>query len=293
MKKLLRSVYLGIPGKLSVFRIIRFFANVPEMIWKHLYFEGTFNFTFKGKNVLLNDYNSSFETSIFWTNTFMDEKVSLEVWNELSKHSNTIIDVGANAGVYSIVAALANDSATIVAFEPISRIYKRLLENIEANQLNVSTEELALSNANGESIIYDLPVDHHYHASLNKQEVVHHAGLTEQVIRVCRFDDYAKEHGLSDIDLVKIDVEGFELEVLEGMLTTLKTELPSVLIELKDAKRSIAVEQMLNGLGYTFYNVDEAKGISNTTTLGASSKWNYVLLSPKHRHLAKLLETSN
>lgn len=121
---------------------------------------------------------------------------------------------------------------------------------------------------------------------------MHHANFNEQIIHARRFDDYAKEHGLTDIDLVKIDVEGFELEVLEGMLTTLQTQLPSVLIELKDTERAVAVEQMLNGLGYKFYNVDETDGISETPTLGASSKWNYVLLAPKHLHLAELLEGS-
>lgn len=103
MKEVLRSIYLGVPGKLAMFRAIRFFANVPEKLWKHLYFKGKFDFNFKGQKVFMFNHNSSFETSIFWTDTFMDEKVSLEVWYELSKHSKTIIDVGANAGVYSIV----------------------------------------------------------------------------------------------------------------------------------------------------------------------------------------------
>lgn len=252
-------------------------------MWQHLYFEGRFKFNYKGQELVMSNFNSSFETSIFWTGTFVDEQVSLELWHALSEKATTIVDIGANTGIYSLVASKTNKEAAVIAFEPIPRIFNRLRLNVEANALNVVMVEGAASDQTGEAVIYDLPVDHHYHASLVKDEVIHHENVSELIIQTTRFDDYRKANSLKDVDLVKIDVEGFELPVINGMHDTISECTPTFLIELKNGDRARDIQKVFDELGYSYYNIDENNGVIRTDVLGASTKWNYLLLSPRHR----------
>ncbi|MCF8276020.1 MAG: FkbM family methyltransferase [Flavobacteriales bacterium] len=262
---------------------------MSESSWQHLYFQGEFSFNFNGQTLKLINHNSSFETSIFWTGTFHDERASLQIWYALCEHSKNIVDIGANTGVYSIVAKSANPNSNLAAFEPIDRIFSKLEANILLNGMNVTMEKMAASNSNGSTIIYDLPAEHHYHASLVKEEVEHHEGIRAVEVEVIRLDDYLVRKNWSSLDLVKIDVEGFEIEVIEGMKDALQRWQPSILIELKDAERAAKMEAMVASLGYRFYDIDENVGIRQTNGLMASTKWNCLLLNSKH---ARLLDNS-
>lgn len=136
------------------------------------------------------------------------------VW---SMPPNIIVDVGANKGLY--VKEVLAECPTIEAylFEP-SPLNASTLKKLYKNRPNVHLNNFALSNIEGKQLLYSNAPGSAL-ASLAKRVVAHHGHSFNhsEVIKTRRFDEYWKTTGNIDvIDYVKIDVEGFELNVLKG-----------------------------------------------------------------------------
>ncbi len=283
MKNLLRKIYSILPFKRTIFTFIRAVWTPPESIWQHFYFEGKFTFKVNGRTIRLQNHNSLMETAIFWTNTYLDEKVSMKLWNKLSEKSNWIFDIGANTGMFSILGKSMNPKATVHAFEPITRIFARLKENVEMNHLDVNLHEIAMSNESGTAKIFDIASDHHYHASLKESEVAHHEGVTYTEIKTDTLNNFVGSVNAEGCDLMKIDVEGFEIEVINGALDVIKKYRPSILIEVKNDENAAEIEILLSGLDYRYYDIDEVNAKpKKIDRLRKSSKWNLLFLNEAH-----------
>jgi FkbM family methyltransferase len=127
------------------------------------------------------------------------------------------IDVGGNVGLYS--KALLSEFATkIVVFEPNKKNNQILLETFSGNK-NVSIEKLALSNENSVATLH-ADKDGSGLASLTKRKLDHFGisfDFSEQV-KTVRFEDYWNDVlGAPAIGLLKLDIEGHELEALDGL----------------------------------------------------------------------------
>ena len=192
------------------------------------------------------------------------EGTSLRVWSVLAARAKTIVDVGSNVGVYSLVAGAVNRDAEIIAFEPLERMYERLLANLGLNEFSVTTEQLALSDRTGFALLYDRLKDDCKAASLEaprgdqaQPEAAHSA---PRRVRVERFDDYCGANQVAQVDLVKIDIEGHEAAALRGMPATLSSSRPTLLVEILTDEAGRQIRGQLDGLGYEFYRVEEKRG---------------------------------
>jgi len=162
-----------------------------------------------------------------------------------------VIDVGANLGLYSLIAAQSGNVADILAFEPDPRNYRQLQANLRLNRLTdrVRTFPIGLGSRdadatflqeNGRStgqsrIVATAPAD------------TNRSRYTKTTIDVIQFDRHFK---YSDGDiLVKIDVEGHEQEVIAGMRNLLAGNRCQLQVEVFDASLG-AVEDLLGKLGY-------------------------------------------
>jgi len=160
------------------------------------------------------------------------EKLQLGIFEQLSKESRTIIDVGANIGLYSLIGAKASSrTSRLIAFEPIPDNVELFKRNIKLNK-NVSGKITVVHSALGED-------DRQLEVYLSKKSVGNHSvggkkgrGYGE-VIQVPQtsLDQYVKTHKLGKVDLVKIDVEGYDGYVLKGALKTLKIAQPALMVE--------------------------------------------------------------
>ncbi len=106
----------------------------------------------------------------------------------------------------------------IFAFEPHPLNYKRLLNNINAD--NFHCFNVGVGNSNGELSLYDYADnDGSTHASLYQEviEDIHHGKAIEHKVKIIKLSDFVKEHNIDYIDLLKIDTEGNEMEVLLGL----------------------------------------------------------------------------
>ena len=140
----------------------------------------------------------------------------------------TVLDVGADIGYYTLLfAKRVGPQGRILAFEPIPEALATLNYNIRLNRYqNVTVLEYGLYNENG-SFILEGPLDVSRINPARSDQ-----GKKDLTITTRVFDECARELGIRRIDLVKIDVEGAEMSVLEGMIHTLKAQHPALLVEV-------------------------------------------------------------
>lgn len=146
-------------------------------------------------------------------------------------HDAVVIDVGANIGTFCIRLARTAEPASILAIEPSQRTFGSLCANVERNGVTSCVEplRLALGADEGEVLLTsDLNAANHVVPSDRA-----HASAGEEAVRQTTLDSVVREHDLTRLDLLKIDVEGFELSVLRGAQQLLKTLKPAVMMEIE------------------------------------------------------------
>lgn len=194
----------------------------------------------------------------------------------MSKDAHYILDIGANTGVYSLLAASVQPKAEIHAFEPINRVFDKLQKNIQANQFNISAHNIACGDQNTTTVIYDSHEEHNYMASLVQNAHANHDGSLEQKIEVRTIDSLIESGVIKGVDLVKIDVEKFEPQVLAGF-TKIAALKPDFLIEILNDEIASAISQIIGQLDYLYFNIDEEKGAVLVSKLSGSSTYNYLI----------------
>jgi FkbM family methyltransferase len=167
---------------------------------------------------------------IFATGLYEPEVVNV-VLNAL-KPGDIAVDIGANIGFFSLLfAKLVGSDGKVLSFEPQPKVVARLKENISfhANSSVIEVNEFALG-ANSGTVNFNCgPEDHSGVGSLRELR-----GSPEHIqVKVCRGDDVFDRN--MPIRLMKIDVEGAEYLVLEGIRETLKTWHPDLIMEISDS----------------------------------------------------------
>lgn len=223
-----------------------------------------------GVKVYLNLYRE--DHVAYWTDRY-EENGEVSVFAQLIQPGMTIVDVGANIGMYSLIAAQkVGKQGRVLAFEPVPEIHERLRRNIELNNAaNVTPFCIAISNCQGSMQFYVGRNDSV--GSLYRQ-------LGEGVIQVntATLDDVLQEQGVDRVDMVKLDAEGAEYRIIEGMDRLLRrADRPVLLVEhnftaLKAAGSS--ADQLFNrivGYGYEAYLVHKGQ-LEKRSTLGPPAK---------------------
>jgi FkbM family methyltransferase len=160
----------------------------------------------------------------------------------------TVLDVGANIGYYSLVAARAVGRGGVVhGFEPNDEIRSRAQKNLALNELtNVQLHAEAISTTSGEVRFYASAVPENTGIS----SIIANRGLdpTGKVVPAVSLDDFTKRIGRK-ADLLKMDIEGAELPAIEGGRELLGgKDAPALLFE---SFRVGPLLEALRGLGYS------------------------------------------
>jgi len=165
----------------------------------------------------------------------------------LAGGGRTFVDVGAHIGFYTM--ALAPGYQRVISFEPSRYQYGWLKRNVALNDYqHVQCEHVALGDLRGQAKLTVL--SHEGGLNTLAPEVAGtRPALGEYFVPVETLDD----RGLEDVDLLKIDVEGFEIPVLRGATRTIQTSRPVILIEVWDnVQRRQQVGALMQELGYSF-----------------------------------------
>jgi FkbM family methyltransferase len=187
----------------------------------------------------------------------------VRVIQELLKPGMIFIDVGAHVGQYSLLASgLVGMEGTVHSFEPEPETFALLEQNVVINGLrNVHIIRCALGKSFKDVELYVARPDNIGQTSLRQPN--NFSGVRVKV-RCRTLDDYAQEHGIDRIDLIKIDVEGAELDVLLGARGILsRNPKPHIIIEFWEeflqayGSSCAQVAEFLQVSGYSLFWIGE------------------------------------
>lgn len=147
------------------------------------------------------------------------------------KRRGIILDVGANVGTHSL--AFARHFKQVHAFEPNPTLWPGFTRNMAMNGLhNVILHKIGLGERDAELPFYSIEKTNFGLGTCSHVEQYDLPLKEIGTVQVARGDDYAREQGIGLIDAIKIDVQGFEPEVLRGLRGRLITDRPIVWFEL-------------------------------------------------------------
>ncbi|HOX07244.1 MAG TPA: FkbM family methyltransferase [Planctomycetota bacterium] len=196
------------------------------------------------------------------------------------------VDVGANIGVYSVVAGMGVGSrGRVLAFEPGVQSHAVLARNVSVNRLgNTTIYRLGLAAMDGAARLYQ-------HQDLSRCSLGKPAeGAPSDEIQLRRLDVVLSEEGIGRVDCIKVDVEGAEEMVLRGGRATLERWRPAVIFEVnRAAAQALGLSpqgawDFLASLGYEFHEVDYAGRFVKQLELPATNG-NVIALHPDNREM--------
>ena len=142
------------------------------------------------------------------------EPLQTQLFKRVVKEGQTVVDIGAHIGYYTLLAAkLVGRRGRVLAFEPDLENYKKLLQNVKLNEYkHVYPVKKAISDIVGTAKLWLHPSSSSNHSLFGFGERTKYINVS-----VTTLDEFFKRKGYGPVDVVKIDVEGAELSVLLGM----------------------------------------------------------------------------
>lgn len=225
------------------------------------------------------------------------ERHELEFILSVLEPGMTFVDVGANVGMFAIPGAKKVKNGKVLAFEPTSWTYRRLIENARLNgTTNLETVHCALGDSPGEAVLQVNKVGRDGLNTIGRPTHAYSKVVTTERVLVARLDDALQEHGISRVDVIKIDTEGAELLVLRGAGNLLKApDAPVILYEGGFLSRGFdyhPAESMwlLQKYGYSLFVLDSNSGRISVPPNGKAYDANVIAVKPSHPAYARVKE---
>jgi FkbM family methyltransferase len=210
------------------------------------------------------------------------EKYTTDLFRKLVKRGDVFLDIGANLGHYALIAAGAvGERGRVYAFEPASDSYNLLLKSVAANGFkNIVAVPKAVSNRVGTTRLVLDPHDAGMHRLASGAD-----SGDSIVIETVTLDDYFKDKE-DRVNIMKMDVEGAEMLVLEGMHEIIKrnddltifTEFSPVMLRRAGSAPEEYLRQLF-GHGFALFHINEQEekldplDLDKAMRVGTEEKW--------------------
>ncbi len=284
MKKFLKYLYEIVPFKNKIFFVVKSIIPIPESIYKHLHFKGVFTLKVdKALKFKMHHIGVAEENELFWGGLENGwEKTSLNLWMKLCRFNTNILDIGANTGIYSLVAKCVNPYSNVVAFECLPGVLQHLSNNIKLNDYNIKIIPYALSNYDGKAKIFITKgMSYDNSVCVNKSLLPSEVETDEIEITTITLKSYIEKEKITNIDLVKVDVETHEPEVIEGLSLYLDEFTPDFLMEVWDEECAIKLNHLFKNKGYLYFDINDKNNIiTQKEEITVSTYWNYLICKP-------------
>lgn len=234
------------PGNLANGKCLRRFATAREAVWMKTRWDDSllcFLDDYIGRSVA---YFGDLDPKLSW------------ILSTVLRPGDDFIDVGANVGLLTTLGAkLVGKEGRVLAIEPQPRILDYLRATLEKNALTqVIVAPVGVSDVD-DTLQMHIPKNNLGGASFC-HELSNISGTVEVVVR--KFSELLFEHEFTHPRLVKMDVEGWEAEVIRGALPIWKeTPPPAIIFEFREAPDTLVREtkagRLLSELGYQFYRL--------------------------------------
>lgn len=211
--------------------------------------EGSFTLEVDTKNFI--------DACIYYTGDY--EPYLKSQFRQLIRPGDCVLDIGANIGFHTLYfAELVGHKGKVFAFEPILVNYQALIMNLSFNTFkHIQTEQIALGN---ESKTIHIHVDPSIRNPGAYTLLTHRKANT--YIHCLKGDDYVDNKKIGNVNFIKIDVEGYEHEVLKGLKETIINSRPIINFEydrnyqLKMNDNPADIFSFFDELNYKLYQVD-------------------------------------
>ncbi|GAA2559031.1 hypothetical protein GCM10010435_32720 [Winogradskya consettensis] len=202
----------------------------------------------------------SFRHKGYWFHGRRRERDSMECFGRLIGPGDCVVEAGGHIGYISLYfSQLVGAGGSVHVFEPGSNNLPYVDANV-GHKSNVTVTHQALGSAAGALTMHveDLTgqnnslVANFAGLAGNERNAIR-ANITQELVEVTTIDAYVGRTAVRPT-FIKIDVEGFEWEVLQGAAQVLDRDRPVLMVEVQSHRAEIAA--MLHGLGYQLYEAD-------------------------------------
>jgi len=216
---------------------------------------------------------------LYWCGLKRLEPSTVPVFIELARKSRGILDVGSNTGLYALLACAANPAAKVFAWEPAPYLAGKLRANIALNGFGSRCEcrEAAVASSDGQADFY-ISDD----ATMSSLSVVYASDFahtaTKTTVRMERVDAVVPVD--CPIDLMKVDVEGYEFEALSGATGILRRWQPAIIFECLPRTAPGPIETLLREIGYSIHRLSSGPPVEiESISASPSGDNNYLATS--------------
>jgi FkbM family methyltransferase len=204
----------------------------------------------------------------------------------------SVVDVGANTGLYSLLAAAASSEVVVHAFEPVAAVADGFVLNAALNSPlkdRLQLHRIALSDFFGEALFHETmnPYFMTTTSGLNAAFSKSHGETKTYLVPTTTLDACVMDKGLGDISFIKIDVEGHEKEVIAGAEMTVLTRRPFIGVELLWDADYAYFEKFLLDNGYVDGVLQPGSLRFTYFPEFIKDGWNHILIPEEQRHLAE------
>lgn len=247
----------------------------------------TVRIDFAGKSFAFDNSNETDLVATQVSNGSYEAPLPLLMMATLLRVEGCFIDVGANTGIYVVMAGVLTDDRNIYAFEPLPAVAQIARKNIEANALiqRVTLHEVALSDAVGTASLH-IPDPGHglveTSASLEKDFKAAHTVIE---VPVKRLDDFAIGE---TVGVIKVDIEGHEYAFLRGAAETIRRDRPLIFAEVVGPARKASIGAFLHDVDYVDFRLRPDMAIHDGEVVFDNLAWNHAFV-PRER-IAKFKE---
>ncbi len=183
------------------------------------------------KLILKSSGNDAIAIKLYWKGMDGFEPETFPLFRSLLKHSKTFFDIGANIGIYSLVAAVENPQIQVHAFEPSPLPLKSFKENLNLNNLkNIKIHSTAITNYDGEIKLF-IPASRSIPTSSSTRHGFRE-NCKEITVPAGKLDSFVENNNIGNLDLIKIDTEGTEHLVFGGASNVLANHRPIIICEV-------------------------------------------------------------
>jgi len=205
--------------------------------------------------ILLDPKNGSVDKEIYLHGAY--EPSILRLLRTYIRDDSICLDVGSNIGQHAIFMAHIAKNGAVYAFEPVKSLFEQITKSKKRNKIeNLIIENVALSDKN------EVVSIHINNLNLGMSTIIPRKDFSaHENIRARIFSDYWKNR--SRIDVIKIDVEGYEYQVLRGMEKELRKYSPVILLEFspifykKINIQDKVILEFLFDIGYKLFDVEK------------------------------------
>lgn len=237
--------------------------------WNNTFEKNKTSFVYSlSDSVKINLYKDSFLCKLIYTSF---EEAEIKFLKKFLRKGDCFFDIGANIGLFSLNASpIIGIDGEIFAFEPTPITFNRLNENVLLNEFNnIKTENIGLSDVKGE---LEFHTANNGYDALNSIVKLSELGddYSTIVVKADTIDNFIKSEKIGHIDLMKIDVEGWELNVAKGAKKLFSMpDAPVLMVEFTETNAFAAgyylgeLYDYIKSFGYTWYTYNAEENVLN------------------------------